>query len=125
MSGPYEQGQVVWGDLNPVRGHEQAGHRPVLIVSENRFNIASGTVIAMPVTSQPQRAPYPLAFELEWVVGDAPASWVKPAQVRVLSTERLGAVLGLASIADVQRCLDAFLRVCGRRPASLKADNDG
>lgn len=124
MTVRYEQGQVVWADFNPVRGHEQAGHRPALIVSENRFNVSSRTVIAMPLTSKQPKAPYPFAFELGPFLEDGSHSWAKPSQVRTLSTERLGAVLGRVAPEEVERCLDAFLRVCGRKPA-LKADNDG
>ncbi len=51
-------------DLNPARGHEQAGLRPVLILSHEIFNERSGTVIAVAITSQPQRAGFPLT--LEW-----------------------------------------------------------
>jgi mRNA interferase MazF len=46
------RGEVRWADLNPVRGHEQAGQRPVLILSHDVFNERSGTVIAVAMTSQ-------------------------------------------------------------------------
>ncbi|NJL43105.1 MAG: type II toxin-antitoxin system PemK/MazF family toxin, partial [Pseudanabaena sp. SU_2_4] len=47
------RGEIRWADLNPVRGHEQAGQRPVLILSHDVFNELSGTVIALALTSQP------------------------------------------------------------------------
>ena len=53
------RGEVRWADLNPARGREQAGHRPVLIVSQDVFNERSGTVIAMAITSRHQRAGFP------------------------------------------------------------------
>ena len=59
------RGDIRWADLNPVRGHEQAGQRPVLILSHDVFNERSGTVIAMALTSQPQRAGFPLTLELQ------------------------------------------------------------
>ena len=46
------RGDVMWADLNPGRGHKQAGMRPVVVVSHDIFNQRSGTVIAMAVTSQ-------------------------------------------------------------------------
>lgn len=46
------RGDIIWADLNPIRGNEQAGHRPVLIISEDIFNERSGTVIALAITSQ-------------------------------------------------------------------------
>jgi mRNA interferase MazF len=58
------RGDIVWADLNPTRGNEQAGFRPVLILSEDIFNQRSGTVIAVALTNQPQRAGFPLTLEL-------------------------------------------------------------
>ena len=46
------RGEVRWADLNPVKGNEQAGLRPVVILSLDIFNERSGTVIAMAITSQ-------------------------------------------------------------------------
>jgi mRNA interferase MazF len=83
------RGDVVWADLNPARGHEQAGSRPVVILSHDIFNERSGTVIAMAITSQPQRAGFPLTVDL--TSERLPErSWVKISQVRTLSVNRLG-----------------------------------
>ncbi len=87
------RGEIRWADLNPVRGHEQSGRRPVLVLSHDVFNERSGTVIALAITSQPQRAGFPLALELS-----APKlpkrSWIKISQIRTLSVERVGGRLG-------------------------------
>lgn len=89
------RGGIYWADLEPVRGHEQGGRRPVLVLSHDLFNERSGTVIALAITSQPQRAGYPLTWRVPQ--GVLPReSWVKVSQVRTLSTERLG-----ASIAEL------------------------
>jgi len=83
------RGEVFWADLNPTKGHEQAGRRPVVVLSHDIFNERSGTVIAMAITSQPQAAGFPLTLELE--DPNLPKkSWVKISQVRTLSVERLG-----------------------------------
>ena len=58
------RGEVYWADLNPVRGREQAGLRPVLILSHDLFNRKSETVIAMAITSQAQKAGFPLTMAL-------------------------------------------------------------
>ena len=83
------RGDIYWANLNPVRGHEQAGLRPVVVVSKDIFNERSGTVIAMAITSQPQRAGFPLTLELDNNMLPK-KSWVKISQIRTLSTERLG-----------------------------------
>lgn len=91
------RGDILWADLNPARGHEQAGQRPVVVVSQDVFNERSGTVIAMAITSQEQLAGYPLTLELPAEFGLAKRSWVKISQVRTLSSERLGRRIGRAS----------------------------
>ena len=82
------RGEIYWADLNPVRGSQQAGVRPVLVISHDIFNQRSGTVIALALTSQPQRAGFPLTFELE--NPELPKkSWVKISQIRTLAIERI------------------------------------
>ena len=83
------RGDVYWADLNPVKGQEQAGRRPVLVVSHEVFNERSGTVIAMAITSQPQRAGFPLNLEIT-EPGLPKQSWLKISQVRTISVIRLG-----------------------------------
>lgn len=51
-SAGYRRGEVWWADLSPVRGHEQAGRRPVLIVSDDGFNRSGlDMAIVVPLTS--------------------------------------------------------------------------
>jgi len=94
------RGEIRWADLDPARGHEQAGQRPVLVLSHDVFNERSGTVIAVALTSQPQRAGYPLTLELTGA-GLPKRSWVKISQIRTLAVERVGKRLGRASPEEV------------------------
>lgn len=106
------RGEIRWADLNPVRGHEQAGQRPVLVLSHDVFNERSGTVIAVALTSQEPRAGYPLTLEL--TTSKLPKrSWVKISQIRTLSTERVGKRLGRASEEELARVLDGLLELVG------------
>ncbi|MBN2412810.1 type II toxin-antitoxin system PemK/MazF family toxin [candidate division KSB1 bacterium] len=82
------RGEIYWADLNPTIGNEQAGIRPVLIISNNIFNERSGTVIALAITSHFQKAGFPLTFEL--FDSNLPKqSWVKISQIRTLSVSRI------------------------------------
>lgn len=107
------RGDVVWADLEPTRGREQAGRRPVLVISHALFNARSGTVIALAVTSQPQRAGYPLTYPLPRT-GRLREAWVKISQVRTLSVERLGGRLARVDEADVDRIVEGLLDLVGR-----------
>ena len=69
-----------WAALDPVRGHEQAGRRPVLVLSHDVFNDRSGTIIALALTSQEPRAGFPLTFESK-AAGLAKRSWIKISQI--------------------------------------------
>jgi len=106
------RGEIYWADLDPVRGREQAGLRPVLVISHDVFNDRSGTVIALAVTSQPQRAGFPLTVAIESVSLPKP-SWVKNGQVRTLSTERLGRRLGAVSDEELTRVIDGLFELVG------------
>ena len=46
------QGDIFWADLNPVKGHEQAGLRPVMILQNNILNKNLNTVVIAPITTQ-------------------------------------------------------------------------
>lgn len=101
------RGEIRWADLNPVRGHEQAGQRPVLILSQDVFNERSGTVIAVALTSQAQRAGFPLTLELH-TKGLPKKSWVKISQIRTLAVERIGKKIGRASPEDLAQVLEGL-----------------
>jgi mRNA interferase MazF len=106
------RGEIRWADLNPVRGREQAGLRPVLILSHDVFNERSGTVIAVALTSQPPRAGFPLTLELAHP--HLPKrSWVKISKIRTLAVERIGKRLGRAAPEEVAQVIDGLLEIIG------------
>jgi mRNA interferase MazF len=106
------RGDIIWADLNPVKGHEQAGLRPVLILSPEVFNVRSGTVIAMALTSQPQKAGFPLTLEIGSVALSKP-TWVKISQIRTLSVERLGKRMGHVSDEEMSQIIEGLNEIIG------------
>ena len=101
------RGEIRWADLSPARGHEQAGTRPVVILSHDVFNERSGTVIAMAITSQAQRAGFPLALELE--SSHLPKqSWVKISQIRTLSVKRIGDVIDTLPLETLSQLINGL-----------------
>lgn len=106
------RGEIRWADLNPVKGQEQAGLRPVVILSQDIFNERSGTVIAMALTSQAQRAGFPLTLELG--SKDLPKrSWVKISRIRTLSTERIGQKIGTVSLEELDQLIEGLNEIIG------------
>ena len=106
------RGEVRWADLNPTRGHEQSGLRPVLVLSQNVFNNRSGTVIAVALTSQPQRAKFPLTLKLN--SNKFPKqSWVKISQIRTLSLERIGKKIGVVTPEEIEQVIEGLNEIIG------------
>jgi mRNA interferase MazF len=106
------RGDVRWADLNPGRGQEQAGQRPVLVLSHDVFNDRSGTVIAVAMTSQEPRAGFPLTLESK-AAGLKKRSWIKISQIRTLSADRVGTRLARASEEELARVLDGLNEILG------------
>ncbi|MEI6413404.1 MAG: type II toxin-antitoxin system PemK/MazF family toxin [Pseudomonadota bacterium] len=106
------RGEIRWAHLDPGRGHEQTGLRPVLVLSQDVFNERSGTVIAMALTSQPQRAGFPLTLELPGS-GLPKRSWVKISQIRTLAIERLGQRIGEVSPEELAQVIEGLLEIVG------------
>ena len=106
------RGDIWWADLNQTRWREQAGIRPVLVISQDVFNARSGTVIALAVTSQPPSAGFPLTLELS--SADLPKrSWVKIGQVRTLAVERLSARLAQATPEELAQVVEGLTELVG------------
>lgn len=106
------RGEIRWAELNPTRGNEQAGLRPVLILSHDVFNARSGTVIAVALTSQAQSAGFPLTLEL--TSPKLPKrSWVKISQIRTLATDRIGKRLAVATPEELAQVIEGLNEILG------------
>ncbi len=107
------KGDIFWANLNPTVGNEQAGFRPVLIISENIFNERSGIIIGLAITSQPQRAGFPLTYQLS-----SPhlpkKSWVKISQIRTLSIKRIGDYISHVDPEELDIIIDGFNEIIGK-----------
>ena len=110
------RGEIWRISLDPVAGHEQAGDRPALIVSDDRLNAsAAGLVIVVPLTRTDRAIPWHVEIEPpEGGVRDR--SFAMCEQVRAISVERLregpwGSVLSSALMAEVERRLRLLLQL--------------
>lgn len=106
------RGEIRWADLNPERGSKQGGLRPVLVLSHDVFNERSGTVIALAITSQEQRADFPLTLEI--TSHDLPKkSWVKISQIRTMAVERIGKKIGDATPEELDMIVEGLNEIVG------------
>lgn len=106
------RGDIVWAELDPVVGNEQAGMRPVVALSHDVFNERSGTVIAVAVTSQEPRASFPLTLEITSTKLPK-RSWAKMGQVRTLAISRLGRKLGRVSAEELHQIIEGINEIVG------------
>ena len=81
-------------------------------MSHDIFNKRSGTVIAMAITSQPQKAGFPLTYKLKPKQLLKP-SWVKISQIRTLSVDRIGKKLGSVEPEQLAEINDGFNQIIG------------
>jgi mRNA interferase MazF len=106
------RGDIVWANLDPSMGNEQQGLPPVLVLSQDIFNDKSGTVIGLAITSQPQKAGFPLTFELSCKALPK-KSWVKIGQIRTLSLQRIGKKIGNADPEELDQILEGLDEIIG------------
>jgi len=96
-----ERGDMVWLGFNPVRGHEQSGRRPALIISSKRYNAKSGLALACPITSHMKGYPFEVAFKTQTVQGVILADQIRGIDWVERNTEKIGTV-SEAVLAEVQ-----------------------
>ncbi len=114
MTQPPARGDVWTVELDPVRGHEQGGRRPGLVVSADSLNEGpSGLVVIVPITSRRKRSTFHVGIDPP-EGGLRRPSFLKPEDVRSISTERLGRRLGVllpGTLAEVEARLRILLEL--------------
>ena len=107
------QWNIFWADLNPIKGSEQSGIRPVLVISEEAVNQALPIVTVVCLTSlKPKRRIYPIEFLLEPEISNLPeASIVMAHQIRSISKERLGSKCGSISDQDYKDKIKEIIKL--------------
>jgi len=96
-----ERGDLVWLDFNPVRGHEQSGRRPALIISSKKYNAKSGLALVCPVTSQIKGYPFEVEIKTKAVQGVVLADQIRGIDWTERDAEKNG-VVSEAVLAEVQ-----------------------
>lgn len=107
------QWQLVQAHLDPVRGSEQAGLRPVLIVSREVANRALPVVVALPVTTRRVGRPIHVSEVLlpALAAGQPSESVVMTQQVRTIAKERITFSYGILSDEALRSQVRAVLRL--------------
>lgn len=94
-------GVVAWATLEPVRGREQGGHRPVLVIASNGYLDAVTTLVIVLPLSTVDRG-WPNHIRVDGPIGLDQPSWIMTEQPRTLSRDRITGIAGRVS----QGCLN-------------------
>lgn len=109
---PYQAGDVLLADLDPVTGHEQGGRRPVLVLSGPSYNdLRSEQLIVAAITSRQRGLPFHIPVDAD--SGLRVPSWVQSESVRTISAQRVIRQLGHArpeTVTEVRNRVMNFLR---------------
>ncbi|MFC4243949.1 type II toxin-antitoxin system PemK/MazF family toxin [Gryllotalpicola reticulitermitis] len=104
-------GAVAWAALEPVRGREQGGHRPVLVIASHGYlDAVTSLLIALPITTTDRN--WPNRVRVEGPSGLDMPSWIMTEQPRTLSRHRLTGIAGEvtpACLAAARTWLGDFL----------------
>lgn len=99
------QGEVWFADLNPTKGSEQSGKRPVVIVSGNTLNDALPIVIVVPITSKIKSYPTCVLLLASRANGLEKDSEAVPFQIRAVAKKRLTKRAGVTTEAELREIL--------------------
>jgi mRNA interferase MazF len=106
-----DAGDVVWLNFTPQAGHEQAGHRPALVLSPAAYNGKAGLMLCCPMTTQIKNYPFEVA-----IAGKLPAvvlaDQVKSLDWRVRRATRK-AKISAEELADVRAKILALIGASG------------
>jgi mRNA interferase MazF len=112
-----KRGEIWLADLNPIRGSEQAGIRPVLILQNNAMSNFTTTILAIPLTTNLRRAALPSCVQVNKDEGGLTSdSVILCHQLRVLDKTRLSRKIGAVSsrtITAVESCVLFTLGIMG------------
>jgi mRNA interferase MazF len=104
-----DSGDIVWLHFDPQAGHEQAGHRPALVLSPARYNGLRGMMLCCPLTTKIKGYPF------EVVISHSPPSAILADQIKNLDWRarkaKLKGKVAAAVLADVRAKLKALLEI--------------
>lgn len=87
-----DAGDVVWLEFDPQAGHEQAGHRPALVISPSSYNVKTGLMVCCPMTTKVKGHPFEVLTEVDGLACAVLSDQVKSLDWRVRKAKKKAAV---------------------------------
>ena len=105
-----DAGDIVWLEFDPQAGHEQAGHRPAVVLSPAAYNGRTGFMVCCPLSTQIKGYPFEVRTVVDGVESVVLSDQVKSLDWKVRRAKRKGQV-GEPEMAEVRAKIKALLRV--------------
>ncbi len=105
-----DTGEVVWLEFDPQAGHEQAGHRPALVISPASYNGKTGLMVCCPMSTEIKGHPFEVVTQVDGVDCAVLSDQVKSLDWRVLRTKKK-AVVSADVLVHVRAKLKALLQI--------------
>ena len=105
-----EAGDIVWLEFDPQAGHEQAGHRPALVLSPSAYNAKKGLMICCPLSTQIKGYPFEVQTQISAKPGVVLSDQVKSLDWRVRKAKKKGSV-SEDVLQDVRAKIKALLQI--------------
>ena len=103
-------GDVVWLEFDPQAGHEQAGHRPALVVSPASYNSKTGLMVCCPMSTRIKGHPFEVVAEFDGVASAVLSDQVKSLDWKVRKAKKKGAVPAVVMV-HVRAKIKALLAI--------------
>ena len=107
-----DAGDIVWLEFSPQAGHEQAGHRPALVLSPAAYNSKTGTMVCCPMTTQIKGYPFEVIVHVAGISGAVLSDQVKNLDWRARKATPKGKV-GAEELDEVRSKIQSLLGIRG------------
>ena len=105
-----DTGEVVWLEFDPQAGHEQAGHRPALVISPARYNGKTGLMVCCPMTTKIKGHPFEVIAEVDGVSCAVLSDQVKSLDWKIRRAKKK-AVVSAEVMLHVRAKMKALLQI--------------
>ncbi len=106
-----QQGEIVWIDFDPQSGHEQAGHRPALVLSKTAYNQKIGRAFVCPITSKVKGYPFEVPVKTRSVEGVALSDHLKNVDWVSRGTTMTGEFVAETALQAVWRLVESIVDI--------------
>ncbi len=105
-----QSGDIIWLNFNPQAGHEQAGFRPALVISELPYNMKTGLAVCCPITRTVRNNPFEVQIEIEGTVSVILSDQIKSIDLKARKAKPYSTV-DYRTLAEVRSKIKALIGI--------------